>query len=110
VAITQIDHSQNEISHRWPSALPDGKHSLFTSRARGVYMASVDGSGSPQRILTESSNAVYSSGNLFCAHPGALLGRPFDPARGAFTGPPVTVTQSAETYYELASGKVARLE
>jgi hypothetical protein len=100
VAITHIDHSQNEISHRWPSALPDGKHFLFTSRARGVYVASVDGSGSPQRILTESSNAVYSSGNVFYAHIGALLGTPFDPARGEFTGPPIIVTQSAETSIE----------
>ena len=42
---TRLDAGQHEISHRWPSFLPDGKHYLYTSRDKGVFLASLDGDG-----------------------------------------------------------------
>ncbi len=33
VAVTKLDSSRHERSHRWPHFLPDGKHILFFARA-----------------------------------------------------------------------------
>ncbi len=94
--VTHLDDKQQEISHRWPSFLPDGKHFLYTSRGRGVFVASLDGSDAPRRLLEETSNALYANGFLLYARANALLARPFDPARREFTGAAVTVLQSAQ--------------
>jgi Tol biopolymer transport system component len=95
--VTQLDAKQAEISHRWPSFLPDGKHFLYTSRGRGIFLASVDGSIPPRRLLEESSNAQYSAGFLLYSRESTLLARPFDVRRLQFTGPPVTVAQSVQS-------------
>jgi eukaryotic-like serine/threonine-protein kinase len=54
VALTQLDRAAGEVSHRWPTFLPDGKRFLFVSRGAAnaqrpgvLYLASID---SPKRI------------------------------------------------------------
>jgi serine/threonine-protein kinase len=34
--LTVPDASKGEVSHRWPSALPDGRHVLFTIKKEGI--------------------------------------------------------------------------
>src|SRR5262249_18106243 len=34
--LTVPDASTGEVSHRWPSALPDGRHLLFTIKKEGI--------------------------------------------------------------------------
>ena len=41
VAVTRLDRSRGETTHRWPSFLPDGRHFLYQSR--DIYLASLDG-------------------------------------------------------------------
>src|SRR5438132_639958 len=68
--LTTRDASRQELGHRFPSFLPDGRHFLYHIRSgqmdvRGTYLGSLDG-GVKQRLLGEDTNAVY-------APPGYLL-------------------------------------
>ena len=94
--VTRLDPKQQEISHRWPSFLPDGRHFLYTSRGHGVFVASLDSSEKLRRLLEESSNAQYSAGFLLYSHENTLLARPFDIARMQFTGAPEVLAHSVQ--------------
>jgi serine/threonine-protein kinase len=48
-AVTELDRSKGEGSHRWPQLLPDGRHFLFTVRGgpaenRGVHVGNLEDS------------------------------------------------------------------
>jgi hypothetical protein len=95
--VTRLEESQQEVSHRWPSFLPDGQHFLFTSRNRGTYLASLDSAEPPRRLLEESTNAMFSAGFLINTSGFTLLARPFDARKGQISGAAVTVAQSVLT-------------
>lgn len=95
-ALTSLDTSRQEISHRWPSFLPDGRHFLYTVRTAqpdcaGIYLGSLaDARGVP--VVSEMSNALYANGKdghgyLLYAHGMVLMARPFDARALNFTGP-----------------------
>lgn len=95
-ALTSLDTSRHEISHRWPSFLPDGRHFLFTVRTAqpelsGIYVGSLaDVRGLP--VVSELSNALYANakygrGYLLYARGMVLMARPFDARALKFTGP-----------------------
>ncbi len=91
-AVTKIDVSRGDDSHRHPRFLPDGKHFLFVARStksgsEGHYVvaASLDG-GAEKVLLRSPAAAVYASGFLLYLRETTLMARPFDPARLAFTG------------------------
>jgi Tol biopolymer transport system component len=69
-AVTSIDVSKQESSHRWPFFLPDGRHFLYYARSgrpenSAVFVASLD-SSETRRLVATTSNAVF-------APPGYLL-------------------------------------
>jgi len=88
VAITRLDSSHNETSHRWPYALPDGQHFLYLAanftggqaEAASVYVASVD-SKENKLLFHARSNVAYTSGYLLFVNQGTLMARPFDEKR-----------------------------
>jgi serine/threonine protein kinase len=86
-----------DISYRWPTFLPDGRHFLFYVRApaerRGVYVGSV-GSKSMTRLLDTPFNAIYSAGYLVTARDRTLLAYPFDETRLQVIGEPVKVAEN----------------
>lgn len=94
--LTTPDPGVADSSHRWPYALPDGSHFLYlmwtndaTALAEhgGVYLASIDGSTPPRRVLPETTSAVYTpSGYLLAAQESNLMAVPFDAARREVTG------------------------
>lgn len=80
IAVTQIDTSAGEVSHRWPVFMPDGKHFLFLSRGKesAIYAASID-SRERKLILKNDTNAVFvSSGYLLFVSNGILMAQAFD--------------------------------
>jgi Tol biopolymer transport system component len=98
-AVTKIDVSRGDDSHRHPRFLPDGKHFLYVARsAKGgpegnaVVAASLDG-GAEKVLLRSPAAAVYASGNLLYLRESTLMARPFDSARLAFTGEAVPVAE-----------------
>lgn len=65
-AITILDASRQESSHRWPFFLPDGKHFLYqisSSRPEnsGIYVGTQD-SKDRTRLLGDRCNAAYAGG------------------------------------------------
>ena len=97
--VTAIDVTRDEVSHRWPSFLPDGKHFLYLGLSvndtrRGVYVASLDEPAArPGRLLFLSdSGGTYapgdspSAGFVLSAARDHIEVRPFDATRLAVTG------------------------
>jgi serine/threonine protein kinase/Tol biopolymer transport system component len=89
-AVTKVDPSIPDASHRFPQWLPDGKHFLYTlwtnsasamKTSGGVYVASVDGKTAPRKILDDASSATFvPTGWLLVFRNGAMVAVPFDPA------------------------------
>jgi Tol biopolymer transport system component len=82
---TQPDSSKGESSHRWPSALPGGKHLLFTIRPDNVTtfddarLAVLSLETGTWRVVYEGgANARYLDGHLVFARSGSLYSVPFD--------------------------------
>jgi Tol biopolymer transport system component/tRNA A-37 threonylcarbamoyl transferase component Bud32 len=112
-AITELNDERLELSHRWPFALPDGKHFLFYAVSTypalnpdtpseidksGLYIGSYDGD-EPRLLQTVRSRAAYVDGALLFVNDNVLMMRPFDLASLSFHGDAVAliedVTQSA---------------
>jgi serine/threonine protein kinase/Tol biopolymer transport system component len=106
IQVTTPDKSRQEISHRYPTFLPDGRHFLYSihsgqKETRGVYLGSLDGS-LKQRLLDDFTNIKYmaavpgergsGAGWLVFVRDWALLARPFDARRLEFTGEPFSLS------------------
>ena len=91
-AITKIDVSRGDDSHRHPRFLPDGRHFLYVARStktgsEGHYVVAASLDGGAEKVLVRSpAAAVYASGHLLYLRETTLMARPFDAARLAFTG------------------------
>jgi len=95
-AITKLDSSRREDSHRWPQFLPDGRHFLYlarTSERSGseIRLSSVD-AAEPVSIVRADGNPVYAAaGFLLYPKGNALVAQPFDADHFRISGEPVTI-------------------
>jgi eukaryotic-like serine/threonine-protein kinase len=95
-ALTSLNAARQEISHRWPSFLPDGRHFLFVIRTAqpkqsGIYLGSLR-DGLSELLIPTLSNVVYADdmsggGYLLYAHDATLVARPFNARALKFIGP-----------------------
>ncbi|MCZ6778708.1 MAG: protein kinase, partial [Acidobacteria bacterium] len=107
---TQPDQKKDEISHRFPYALPGGKGVLVTlerTSSRSFDEASIavvlPETGELKVLVEGGMDARYApTGHLVYARAGSLLAAPFDLARLELTGQPVPVLDGVIT--NLASG------
>jgi serine/threonine protein kinase len=84
--MTRLDSSRREISHRWPSFLPDGKHFFYISRTAtgtssetdAIYLSSLDSSDRNRLLVHASSNMMFVSGHLLFLREQTLMAQPFD--------------------------------
>jgi len=96
VAVTKVDPSRHEDSHRWPQFLPDGRHFLYLARTSNrngseIQVASIDAAG-PANIVPANGNPVYaSSGFLLYPRGNVLVAQRFDADRLRVLGEPVTI-------------------
>ena len=98
--LTVPDAAKGEVSHRWPYALPDGRHVLFTVKKEGIttfdegeialldlrtraYTVLLRG-GTYARYLPAARQIVFARGS-------SLMAVPLDLDRGEVEGQPVTV-------------------
>jgi serine/threonine protein kinase len=95
--VTSIDTTRNESSHRWPFALPDGKHFLYFSRisstageaeGHAVYAATIDGKEN-KLVVHTTANAIYASGYLLFLRGSTLMAQRFDQSSLQLQGDPV---------------------
>jgi len=88
-AVTVLDTSAGETSHRYPFFLPDGHHFLYlayrAARPAALYVGSIDG---PDRVrlMGGESNATYAQGFLLFLRGTTLMARPFDASHLTLTG------------------------
>jgi len=96
--VTRADSAANELYHYHPRALPGGRGLLFTIARPGgagdFDVAAFDAKTGKYHVLARGVDARYAeSGHLLWVNAsGHLLAAPFDLARLALTGEPVTVT------------------
>ncbi len=102
---TTLNDAKFERSHLWPQFLPDGKHFIFfvltdMDETTGVYAGSLDSPGTPGRLFSSQTNAVYAAGPgtltskggyLLFIEDGSLMGQPFNPSRLETVGDAVTL-------------------
>ena len=117
--LTQMDSSRQEVTHRWPQFLPDGKHYLFFVRAAtagmtGVY-AGVLGSDQHRQVISGLTNAVYAEpGYLLFGRGDVLVAQLFDLGRMQVSGVPVGVASgvsamSAANYVSFSVSQTSTL-
>jgi len=103
--LTAPDASKGEVSHRWPAALPDGRHLLFTIKKEGITsfdqgeIALLDLEKKTwTTLLRGGSFARYlPNGHIVYARDGAIWAVPFDLRAGAIRGTPVKVLADVMT-------------
>jgi serine/threonine protein kinase len=98
--VTKLNTSRQEVSHRWPQFLPDGKHFLFyvysaNGENSGTYAGSLAG-GEPKLIVRGGSDAVYTPpGYLLFVSQGTLMAQAFDANNLSLTGDAVPIGEHA---------------
>ena len=96
-AVTTLDRSKGEVSHRWPQVLPGGRAVLFTVWTgpgwdeRHLHLQMLE--TGERRVLAQgaSTGRYVPSGHLFYSRAEAVMAVPFDLARLHVNGPPVTL-------------------
>jgi serine/threonine protein kinase/Tol biopolymer transport system component len=103
--VTTLDVSRQELTHRYPTFLPDGRHFLYSIQSgqketRGVYLGSLDET-LKRRLLDDLTAIKYTAtfpgdtsgaGWLVFGRDGALLAQPFDTSRLKLTGEPFSLS------------------
>jgi Tol biopolymer transport system component len=88
-AVTKIEDTSKESSHRYPSFLPDGKHFLFLSRSTlalggtassgsAICVGALDGSAKVSLLEADTQGHYAEPGYLFYWRDGSLMARPFN--------------------------------
>jgi Tol biopolymer transport system component len=103
--LTRLDTTLNELTHRWPSFLPDQDHFLFFARSSlagfggddrdHLYVGSLS-QGTTKRLLPAVSDAQYANGMLLYIRESSIVGQAFDPERMELRGDPVTIAQNVQ--------------
>jgi serine/threonine protein kinase/Tol biopolymer transport system component len=93
-AVTKLDESRRQSTHRWPYFLPDGHHFIYRvggtgataqNENNGIYLGSLE-SQEQRLILRADTSAAYASGHLLFAREGTLMAQPFDEKSFQLTG------------------------
>jgi len=104
-AVTQVDASRSEFSHRWPVFLPDGRHYLYLAanfsgklEKNEIFLGSLD-SSEKRPIVSASSNAAYADpGYLLYLRDNALVAQRFDSHNYVLSGEPYTVSDEVQYF------------
>jgi Tol biopolymer transport system component len=101
-AVTRLDASRHETSHRYPVFLPDGRHFLYWAAnlagavedpANAAIRAGSLDSKEDRRILPGYSAAAYASGYVLFVREGSLFAQGFDAGKLRLFGEPRPVGQ-----------------
>jgi Tol biopolymer transport system component len=99
VPITTRDTAAQELSHRWPRVLPDGRHLLFLNRIANetllrhvIVLATVDGEV-PKRLVDADSIGVFAEGRLFFERGQTLFAQELDLTSGVLSSQVETIAE-----------------
>lgn len=104
-ALSTLDTSARERSHRWPATLPDGKGIVFSvayetgNPLDDASIAVLDPANGKHKIIIRGGAfpRYVSTGHLVYARRRSLLAVPFDLKRLEVTGPPMAVLANIMT-------------
>jgi Tol biopolymer transport system component/predicted Ser/Thr protein kinase len=110
VPITKL--ASDDVAHRWPQFLPDGRHFLYLKAARdparmGIYVGSVDAKPeeqSPTRLLATNRQAYYAAsaaggpGHLIFLRETTLMAQAFDPDKLALSGDAIPIAEDVDSF------------
>jgi serine/threonine protein kinase len=90
-----------EVTHRWPQFLPDGRHFVFwisgTPEVQGIYAGALD-SHEYRKICVADGPAIFAPpGHLFFVRESVLYGQQFDPDTMKLSGEPIPVASDVST-------------
>jgi len=91
--VTHLDAARNEMGHKYPHFLPDGRHFFFRVNAAlpkhsGIRLGSIDGTKT-DFFLQSNTNALYSTaGYLLFMQGRKLLAQKFDTDKLVLSGKP----------------------
>jgi eukaryotic-like serine/threonine-protein kinase len=97
--VTELDPAKNEMAHRWPYFLPDGRHFLYLagppystkeSPTTAIRVGSVD-SKTSKLLVTTHASAIYASGHILYLQQNTLMAQPFDTKKLELTGEAIPV-------------------
>jgi eukaryotic-like serine/threonine-protein kinase len=97
--LTTLDPSKNQLAHRWPNFLPDGRHFLYIAGTpstpkenptNAIMVGALD-SKETKTLFSNYTNAVYASGFLLYLRQHTLMAQRFDAKRLEFTGDPIPI-------------------
>jgi predicted Ser/Thr protein kinase len=91
--VLPLDRAAGDISHRWPSFLPDGRRFLFSgwnrdARKHGVYLAAL-GDDTKRRLVDSDWGAAAVDGRLLFLRGRTLMAQALDLENWRVTGEPV---------------------
>jgi Tol biopolymer transport system component len=97
-AITAVDTTNGQNSHRFPQFLPDGRHFIYFVRSDqsqgqtggAVWLGSLE-PGATRLLLSADSQARYVAGRLLFVRGGALMAQRFDAGALKLVGDPVPI-------------------
>lgn len=108
--VTRFDKARGETNHRWPVFLPDGRHFVFLARAslpenHALVVGSLDEPATRVLVSGNQTSVAYAApGYLLYGREGALVARPFDVGKLAFTGDPTLLAQGLDPIGEGTPG------
>ena len=96
--VTELDRSRQEITHRYPFFLPDGRHFLYvalSSKAEysSIYVGSLDSKQRKFLVAADVKAEFAAPDHLLFMRRNTLVASRFDPARLQLEGEPVPVAE-----------------
>jgi Tol biopolymer transport system component len=94
--VTAVDAAKKQVTHRFPSFLPDGDHFLYAALPGrngryDIFVGSLSG-GAPELLTSLESAPIYAApGYLLYARQGVLTAQPFDAKARRLNGDPITL-------------------
>jgi eukaryotic-like serine/threonine-protein kinase len=97
-AVTQLDKSHGENSHRWPKFLPDGRHFLFFLRSfqtdlSGIYVTALGSKEYRLLIKTPFGAAFVPGGSILYMQNETLFVQAFDPRELTIRDEPIPLQE-----------------
>ena len=96
--VTTLNVARGEISHRWPSFLPDGRHFLYLAQSsvpenRGLFVGIARRRGHHVRRTHREQRRVRRSGHVLFLRDKTLMAQRFNVGRLEIEGSPVPLAE-----------------
>jgi eukaryotic-like serine/threonine-protein kinase len=108
VQLTALDSSRQQVSHRQPEFLPDGRHFLYAARDKAekseVFIGDLQAKPDPRSAHLLMGGVVRASyappGYLLFVHENNLIAQPFDVQRLELSGEPLALANHVDAHLD----------